>query len=247
MPAARFFVEQPLVAGSEFALTDRASRHAQVLRLQPGDALTLFDGRGGEWDAVLSAIGRREVRVRLGARRDVNRELAGQVTLAIGMPANERMDGLVEKATELGVAAMQPLECERAVLRLSGERAARRQAHWQGIAISAAEQSGRTRVPAIEPVRRIDAWLAMLAPIERDEARVVLTLGAAPKLLDALRGRSLAKLILLSGPEGGLTPAEELAARDVGNCVLRCTLGERVLRADTAPLAALAQLMTLLS
>src|SRR6185295_9204335 len=114
-------------------------RHVQVLRLQPGDAITLFDGRGGEHVAEVLRMGRSEVAVQVGARHEVDRELAVAVTLAVGMPANDRMDALVEKATELGAAAIQPLLCERSVLRLAGERAQKKVAHWRGVAIAACE------------------------------------------------------------------------------------------------------------
>ena len=227
----RFFVPLPLAAGSELTLPAGASRHAQVLRLQPGDPVTLFDGAGGEWGAAIAQMGRKEVAVLVEAHRAVDPELALAVTLAVGMPANERMDDLVEKATELGVACIQPLMCERAVLRLSGERAERKRDHWQAVATSACEQSGRTRVPVIEPVRTLSAWLRDLAA--GDALRIVLSTSEAPPLPRPQGGAAIA----LSGPEGGLSPAEEAAARAAG--FVPASLGPRVLRADTAPLAAL--------
>ncbi|EWS60246.1 Ribosomal RNA small subunit methyltransferase E [Methylibium sp. T29-B] len=127
----RFLVDMPLADGLEAALPAAAARHVQVLRLQPGDGLTLFDGRGSEWEARVVQMGRSEVRVRVGASQPVDRELPLPISLAVGMPANERMDWLVEKATELGVSTLQPLVCERSVLRLGGERADRKLAHWQ--------------------------------------------------------------------------------------------------------------------
>ncbi len=232
----RFHVPLPLAAGAEIELPEGASRHVQVLRLQPGDALTLFDGRGGEWAAQVSAMGRREVRVQIGAFVDVSRELPLAVTLAVGMPANERMDALVEKACELGVAAIQPLVCERSVLRLAGERAHKKVAHWQAVAVAACEQSGRTRVPQIAPVRGLGEWLAAL-PAAGDEQRLVLSLRDAQSLLQPGRARAV---LSLSGPEGGLAEAEEDAARRAGFTPL--SLGPRTLRADTAPLALLARL-----
>lgn len=232
----RFHVPLPLAAGAEIELPEGVSRHVQVLRLQPGDALTLFDGRGGEWAAQVSAMGRREVRVQIGAFVDVSRELPLAVTLAVGMPANERMDALVEKACELGVAAIQPLVCERSVLRLAGERAHKKVAHWQAVAVAACEQSGRTRVPQIAPVRGLGEWLAALPP-SSDEQRLVLSLREAQPLLQPGRARAV---LSLSGPEGGLAEAEEDAARRAGFTPL--SLGPRTLRADTAPLALLARL-----
>ena len=152
MSAPRLHVAAPLAAGATLDLPPEAARHVQVLRLQPGAALCVFDGRGGEAAATVLEIGRREVRVRVDAVDPVERELAVAVTLAVGMPANDRMDALVEKAVELGAAAIVPLVCERSVLRLAGERAAKRTAHWQAVAVAACEQCGRNRVPAVAPV-----------------------------------------------------------------------------------------------
>jgi 16S rRNA (uracil1498-N3)-methyltransferase len=235
MPA-RLHVELPLHEGASLALPAGPARHAQVLRLQPGDALTLFDGRGGEWAAEVEQMGRSAVQVRVVAHTPVDRELACAVTLALGMPANERMDTLVEKACELGVAAIQPLVCERSVLRLQGERADKKVAHWQGVAVGACEQSGRTRLPTIAPVRSLAAWLAALPPTDA-AARLLLCLGDA---LPLPAPASLRSVVALSGPEGGLTRHEEDAARARGFAPV--SLGPRVLRADTAPLALLAHL-----
>ena len=232
----RLHVAQPLQAGSAFSLPPDAVRHVQVLRLQPGDELTLFNGEGGEWQACVLKMGRSEVEVQVLAHDAVDRELPLAVTLAIGMPANERMDMLVEKATELGAMAIQPLLTERSVLRLSGERAARRREHWQGVAIAACEQSGRTRVPVVAPIAHLADWLRGL-PADPGERRWLLS----PRASQRLDGRPSASLAsILSGPEGGLSDAEEALARAVGFEAV--TLGLRVLRADTAPLAVLAHL-----
>lgn len=139
--------------GDEFELPAVAARHVQVLRLQPGMALTLFNGHGGQWQAEVLHMGRQAVGVRLIGHEAVERELPVAVTLAICMPANDRMDDLVEKATELGAAAIVPLVSERSVLRLSGERAAKRQAHWQAVAVAASEQCGRNRVTQVLAVQ----------------------------------------------------------------------------------------------
>jgi 16S rRNA (uracil1498-N3)-methyltransferase len=154
----RFFIDFPLSAGP-CDLPERAARHVQVLRLQPGNEITLFDGAGGEWLAVITDM-RKRVAVELRTHNAVEREAARYITLAIGMPANEKMDWLVEKATELGVTAIQPLICERTVLRLSGERAEKKLAHWQAVAQSACEQCGRNRVPVVHAVRTFGAWAA---------------------------------------------------------------------------------------
>ncbi|MES3012143.1 MAG: 16S rRNA (uracil(1498)-N(3))-methyltransferase [Pseudomonadota bacterium] len=232
----RFFVDLPLQPGEPFSLPAGAARHVQVLRLQPGAAITLFDGAGGEWAASVVAMGRNEVSVRLGARAAVDRELALPVTLALGMPANERMDTVIEKATELGAVAIQPLLCERSVLRLSGERAQKRHAHWQAVALAASEQSGRTRVLQVAPVRSLAEWLRAL-PTD-DRARWVLSFDDATPLASLAPPR--AGVVSLSGPEGGLSPSEEALARAAGFAPV--SLGARVLRADTAPLALLAHL-----
>ena len=231
----RLFVQTPLVAGAEFALGATAARHAQVRRVQPGDPLRLFDGSGGEWAAEVTLMTRSAVTVRLLHHLDVDVELATPVTLAVGMPAGERMDWLVEKATELGVARIQLLLCERSVLRVQGERAQKKREHWQAVAVAAAEQCGRTRVPHIEPVCDIQGFTAQHQP---DAERWVLSLRDASMSPQRIApGR---RLILLSGPEGGLTEVEERAALDAG--WQSVNLGPRVLRAETAPLAVLAWL-----
>ncbi len=219
--SVRLYVDAALRRDAEIDLPETAARHVQVRRLQPGDALRLFDGRGGEWDATVQQMGRQRVMVCV-------------VTLALGMPANERMDWLVEKATELGAQAIVPLHTERSVLRLDAGRAERKRAHWQGIAAAAAGQCGRNRLPQIAPVQTLHALLAQPAAAAR---RLLLTPdAAAPPLAQAAAGAQA--LLCLSGPEGGLTPDEEAAARAAG--FQPAQLGTRVLRAETAPLAVLA-------
>ena len=241
MMPPRLFVDPPLRSEASLALPESAARHVQVLRLQPGAALTLFDGQGGEWNATVLRMGRRDVEVQVLDHQAVDRELPCVVTLALGMPANDRMDDLVEKATELGVAQIQPLLCERSVLRLSGDRADKRVAHWQAVAIAACEQSGRTRVPRIAPVLKLSAWLQTLAA-RADESRWLLSLRGAQPLQAAAAATAAtpAAVLCLSGPEGGLAEAEEAAALAQG--FMPISLGARVLRADTAPLALLAHL-----
>ncbi len=229
----RLHVGQALTTGADFGLPPAAARHAQVRRVQPGDVLRLFDGSGGEWQATVAHMGRQEVRVTVGPGWPALPELDIRLTLAVGMPANERMDTLVEKATELGVAVIQPLLCERSVVRLAGERAERRREHWQAVAVAACEQSGRAVVPVVEPVVSLAQWLDgmdgpggaarwLLSP--RSQARPLRDVGPMP-----------AAALVLSGPEGGLSPAEEQAAESAGFIAL--SLGPRILRADTAPLA----------
>ncbi len=231
----RLYCSEPLARGP-LRLPQDAARHAQVLRLQPGDALTLFDGAGGEWLAHVAQMGRSEVRVEVAEHRAVEREAARAVHLLVGMPANERMDWLVEKATELGAASIQPVLLARGVLRLDGERAAKRQARWQAIAVAACEQCGRNRVPPVAAPLALDAALA-LAP--RRDARLLLSLRAGSRpVAGAARGPGPAWV--LHGPEGGLAAQEEDAALALG--FMPVHLGPRVLRAETAAIAALALL-----
>ncbi len=263
----RLFVDTPLHAGLELPLPAAAARHAQVRRVQPGDLLLLFDGSGQDWPARVLQMGRQQVQVRVGdVPVAVLRELPWAVTLALAVPANERMDILIEKATELGVSAVQPLMSERSVLRLSGERAQRKQEHWQAVAVAACEQSGRAQVPVVAPLLSWGRWLqSSSTPTQTDggasavgapvQLRWLLSLQpGAPALATQIRQRgwddlsppsppsprSRPTICTLSGPEGGLTPDEEWAAQAAG--FVAVNLGPRVLRAETAPLAVLAWL-----
>ena len=234
----RLFVDAALAAGAELALPPGAARHAQVRRVQPGDELLLFDGRGSDWPACVLAVGRSEVRVQVGTPRAVDKELPLAVTLALVMPANERMDTLVEQATQLGVARVQPLLSERSVLRLAGERAERKREHWQAVAQAACEQCGRAVVPLVEPVCTLAHWLRQLPPAAAGIRLLLSLTQGAPALPQiAFAGGALCTL---SGPEGGLTSEEEAAALAAGFTAV--ALGPRVLRAETAPLAVLAWL-----
>ena len=239
----RFFVQLSLSTGDTLGLPASAARHAQVLRLQPGDALTLFNGEGGEFAAEVLRMGRSDVDVRIDAFDAVERELPHRIVLAFGMPANDRMDWLVEKATELGAAALQPLVCERSVLRLAGERAEKKRLHWQAVAVAASEQSGRTKVPEIAEVLSLSDWLRALTRDSADAAgRWLLSTaeasrGEVPSLRDVDASHPSC---FLSGPEGGFGFGEEDAARRYG--FRPVSLGRRVLRADTAPVAVLAAL-----
>ncbi len=234
----RLHVPLPLRQGEPLALPEGAARHAQVRRVQPGDEVHLFDGLGHEHLAQVRSIGRREVMVQVGPARVTLPEPALAVTLAVGVPANERMDALIEKATELGVAAIQPLWTQRSVLRLDGERARRRHAHWQAIAAAASEQCGRAVVPGVGLAQPLDDWLEAQAP---GLATACWLLDFAADALSPAQAAadpgSAGRLLALSGPEGGLTAQEVAAARHAG--FLPISLGPRVLRADTAPLALL--------
>jgi 16S rRNA (uracil1498-N3)-methyltransferase len=242
----RLYLDVELDSGLHLSLPSGAARHIQVLRLQPGASVTLFNGQGGEWQAEIVFMGRSEVSVVVREHAEVERELAHHVTLAVCMPANDRFDWLIEKATELGAAAIQPLTSERSVLRVAGERAEKKRAHWQGIAAAAAEQCGRNRLPLVHPVHELDSWLRS-APLAPDCAAHVLSLRPGSTVSAVLAARAAATpprhWLLLSGPEGGLNTREEDLAVSLGYTPL--SLGPRVLRAETAPLALLAALSAL--
>lgn len=234
----RIFVATVLTASAELDLPDEAARHvAQVLRMRAGEALTLFDGSGGEYAAVIVDAGRRDVRVRIDQHHAVDRESRLDVTLAQCVSKGDRMDYTIQKAVELGVSRIVPLLSERSVVKLDAERWDKKLEHWRGVAVSACEQSGRTRVPEIVAVQKLDAWLAVPA-----EGRLRLVL--APTESVSLRTLDAAATIaLLIGPEGGLSDAEIAAARRAG-CI-GIGLGPRVLRTETAGVATLAALQVL--
>ena len=244
----RFFCLAPLASGALLELPGGAARHVQVLRLQPGDRITLFnggwgqEGRGGEFDATITRMGRSDVQVQVDVHHAVEREATRAVHLAVGMPANERMDWLVEKATELGVASIQPLMAERSVLRLSGERADRKVAHWQSVAIAACEQCGGNQVPTIHPVLTLSAWLQRQTATTTRGSRWLLSLRPDSAALNLrLAQQAPQEASFLCGPEGGLSSAEEDAALTQGFAPV--SLGPRVLRSETAALVALAALL----
>jgi 16S rRNA (uracil1498-N3)-methyltransferase len=219
-------------------LPPEQSHHvARVLRLTAGDAVVAFDGRGNEYDAVIERVSKSAVTLRMGDAKPMDRESPLQVTLAQGISSGERMDYTVQKAVELGVYAIQPVVTERSVVRLGSERAAKRVVHWRSIAIAACEQCGRNRVPEIHPVASLAAWLGTPEP---HTTRLTLAPDASVRLVEM--DRVAQPLILLVGPEGGLAPRERADAIAAGFTAAR--LGPRVLRTETAALAALAALQT---
>src|SRR5579875_1537256 len=171
----RFFVDGPLAAGQALSLPDDVVRHVHVLRLQTGDAITLFDGTGGEYHGVLVEIGKRAVVARIDAHSEREAEPPYRVTLAQGVAGGDKMDWLIEKTVELGVAQIVPLTAERGVVRLTGDRALRRQAHWQALVRAACEQCGRNRVPEVAAPRDLSAWLASLPAAADGDLRLLLS------------------------------------------------------------------------
>jgi len=240
MRLTRCFVPPPLAAGDTRLLPEDAAAHvARVLRARAGQSLTLFDGRGGEYDATILQIDRAGVRVRVELQRAIERESPLRVTLLQALARGERMDLIVQKATELGVAAILAWGAERSVVKLDGAGLARRCEHWRAIAISACEQCGRNRVPAIDAVADLASACA-----RADAASLRLLL--APEALGTLTSMAQQAspqrpdVMLAIGPEGGFSDAELALAASHG--FQSCRLGPRVLRAETAPLAALAAL-----
>jgi len=237
MRIPRVYEPQSLTSGATIQLSDFAAQHlGRALRMQAGDPIRVFNGAGGEFDALLDEVGRKRVRVRIGARIDSALESPLRIELGQGLSRGERMDYAVQKATELGVDLITPLQSERCEVRLSGEREQKRTAHWQAVAVSAAEQSGRTQVPVLGAPQGLADWLQSVDA----ELKLVLHPEAAAALVDLPAPRSVALLI---GPEGGLSDAEVAAAQAAGFRAL--ALGPRVLRTETAPVVALSLLQYL--
>jgi 16S rRNA (uracil1498-N3)-methyltransferase len=244
MRLTRCFVELPLSSGATLALPAAPSAHvARVLRLRAGAMLTLFDGHGGEFQAEIRSVSAETVSVQVGAHAALEREAPIAVTLLQCLARGERMDWIVQKATELGVTEIVPVHSEHSVVRLDPATAARRRAHWQAVTIGACEQSGRNRVPRVLPVQ---AFAEACTAARAAACRLLLAPEAERSLAAAaLAGPTGAKpaFALLAGPEGGLSTAESLLALGAGWSA--CRLGPRVLRTETAPLAALATLQAL--
>jgi len=236
MRIPRIYTSQRLRANAGIALEAGPSQHlARVLRMRPGDALTLFDGRGGEYGATISALERKQVLISTGDHRSIELESSLRIHLGIALSRGDRMDWIVQKATELGVSALTPLFTEHTEVKLAGDRAARKLLHWEQVAISACEQCGRNRLPEIHPVLALEPWLAATEA----QRKFVLHHRAEPPGAGAGTPDNIA---LLVGPEGGLSAVEIGAAEQAGYSALR--LGPRVLRTETAPLAGIAILQS---
>ena len=237
MPLPRIHCDLRLGPGAQFALAPEAAQHVgKALRLKAGDAITVFDGSGGEYEAEIQRIDKDRVDVKVGAWHDVDTESKLPIGLVQGLPEADKMDWIIQKSVELGVSWIQPIVCDRSVVRLSGERAARREAHWRRVAVAACEQSGRNRIPDVRPTLAFQSWIAVPAAA----MRWMLVPGAPPITSKSPGG---APLELLVGPEGGLSEREHELALLQG-CV-PVSLGPRVLRTETAPLAALAAIHAL--
>jgi 16S rRNA (uracil1498-N3)-methyltransferase len=239
MPMAepRVYADIDLADGAQVTLGDEAYHHLiVVLRRIRGDNIVLFNGRGGEYPATIETVGKRKLDARITQFRDVARESALPVTLVQAVSKGERMDYSIQKAVELGVTAIQPVITEHVVVRLDAERWARKCEHWQSIAVSACEQSGRTRVPRVAPVQDLATWLGACPP---EALRLVLSPVATPTPLKRSPGQPV---VLLVGPEGGLSELELKLVDLAGFTGL--PLGPRVLRTETAGVVALAVLQS---
>lgn len=243
MNCSRFYCPEGLFAAERRALPDAIAHHAvKVLRLKPGDALILFDGKGQESQAVILEVQRQQVWAAVAEPVFVNRESPLNITLIQCLQAADKMDFTVQKAVEMGVSAIQPVAGLRSVVRLDGDRAAKRVLHWQGVVNAACEQSGRNHVPTVAPILSLSRYLATLAPLARgaDTLKLMFAPGAAIKLAALKPAGEIAMLV---GPEGGLDPREIDAAAQLG--FQPVVLGPRILRTETAGLAALAAMQTL--
>lgn len=238
MRCPRIYSPQPLSPNASTALAPEASHHlAKVLRMQIGASLLLFNGDGCEYPAIIIAIDKRNVHVSIAHAVDASRESPLQLQLGIAISKGERMDWVIQKATELGATQITPLLSERVEVRLQGERAEKKLAHWRGVAIAACEQCGRNRLPQITELQTLDTWLSAV----KADAKFVLHHRSAIALDPAApRPHSVALLI---GPEGGLADYEIAAAQAQNFAPLQ--LGPRVLRTETAPLAAISILQFL--
>jgi len=239
MRLTRIFVEQKLISGKGVGLPEQAGLHlTRVLRLEEGAPVTLFDGTGGEYEGILARDGKK-IWARVGAHTSIERESPLNVTLVQGVARGERMDLIVQKATELGVTRIVPVFAERSVVKVDASKGARKLEHWRSIAIAACEQCGRNRVPEVtEPIALGDAVRAL----EAGTARYLLAAGAQESLAAAMRREAGKPVVLMIGPEGGLSDAERDFA--VVHGFTACSMGPRILRTETAGLAALAILQT---
>ena len=239
MAAPRFFCDAPLGPGAQIDLPDNAAHHAQrVLRLKAGDRVVLFNGDGHDYDCELMRIAKDGVAARVMSLTAVERESPLQITLAQCISSGDRMDLTLQKSVELGIARIQPLAAERSVVKLSGERAEKRVQHWQNVVTSACEQSGRAFVPEVLPPIPFMQWLG---PQNDFTLKLMLNPFTERRLHDLARPSG--PICLLIGCEGGFAPAEVTAALNAGFTDVR--LGPRILRTETAGLAALTALQTL--
>jgi 16S rRNA (uracil1498-N3)-methyltransferase len=241
----RFFVTTPLAVGELCQLPEAVVRHVQVLRLQSGDMITLFNGEGGAYEAELVGIEKKHASAQLRSFQAEDLEPPYRLTLAQGVAGGDKMDWLIEKAVELGVHRVSPLITAKSVVRLQGERAVKRREHWQALSRAACEQCGRNRVPQVAAPAELRHWLATLAPggvsePGSDSLKLMLSPRGAQQFDSLPQVAPASEVIVLIGPEGGLSATEEDEARACG--FIAVGLGPRILRTETAGIALLAAL-----
>lgn len=240
MRIPRIYTDQPLYPNREVLLPEQAGEHvARVLRLERGHPLILFNGDGREYDASLATLAKRAVTATVTCVRDADRETPLQLTLAQGIARGEKMDWILQKATELGVTRIVPIVTERTEIKLDEDRAERRLAHWSSVIAGACEQSGRNRLPEIELPQRLDRWLGTLGDTSALRLALLPNGGSTLQKLPQMDNGA----ILVVGPEGGLSDTDTSMLTQSGFVGLR--LGPRILRTETAGLAALAALQAL--
>ena len=238
MRLTRSHVAMPLAVGSEVVLPEDAAAHlVRVLRLQPGDACVLFNGDGHDYEARIVAAGKREARAEVLSARRVDNEAPLRVTLLQGIARGEKMDWILQKATELGVARILPVDSERSEVKLDPARAQKRLAHWREVVVAACEQSGRAVVPDVLPPQA----LAQAAPLREGHGLLLDPQGATS--LATLGGQAFDACTLAIGPEGGWSPRDRGQLDAAGYEGVR--LGPRILRTETAGIAAIAALQAL--
>ncbi|WP_296115424.1 16S rRNA (uracil(1498)-N(3))-methyltransferase [uncultured Neisseria sp.] len=234
----RFYVDFALSPDSVVELPDNVVRHLNVLRVKNTEEIVLFNGNGKAYPALPEVLEKRRASVRILREEATDNESPLNITLVQAVSAAERMDFTLQKSVELGVAEIRPVISERCVVRLSGERAEKRVARWQEIVVSACEQSGRNIVPKVLP---LTTYAQALRQLPQETTKLLMSLNRAQKLSD-VRPQS-GKVVFMVGPEGGWTEKEEQQAFDAG--FQSVTLGKRVLRTETASLAAIAAMQTL--
>lgn len=237
MRITRIFTDQPLEANKDVVLNPSASHHLQVLRIRPGADLVLFNGDGSNYFAQLETASKKQVQVKIISRSEPEQECPVQIHLCISISKGERMDFAIQKSIELGVSEITPLFSQHGVVNLNDERLQKRQQHWHKVMISACEQSGRCRIPLLNHAMELDKWLEM------PHSGTGLILDPRSEVRIGSLNQPGKRITILVGPEGGLSNAEITSAKDHGFTGI--SLGPRILRTETAPLATIAAIQTL--
>lgn len=232
----RFYLSNSLQTGNTIVLPEAIAHHIQVLRLPLQSDIQLFNGEGGEYTATITDIAKKHVAVTIQSHQPIEREISHQLTLAQALPEGNKLDWILEKAVELGATHIQPLSAQRCVVKLNAERAAKKEQHWQAILIAAAQQCGRNRIPQLLPLKNVDQWLKTPS----DQPRIMLTPRANHSLAQWATTHPAQNATIMIGPEGGFSAEEEQLA--VASGITLCSIGPRILRTETAGLAAITTL-----